>query len=183
MKAEACRASYCSLETVSRTTSFLDGGQPPQSLSSSHQACLKILPPHPRGTAGSISSQVHVTAANLARADALSWQTATNQTNRPKGKAFPAQTFGTRRARTPRSQRWSEGCPSRQGKGIQREVAPRGQPRGKLHSTGALGHENDPIGRCDITARKQAHGGSTARKRGSRARKYPYRRCTAGKHA
>jgi hypothetical protein len=79
------------------------------------------------------------------RADALSWQTATTtafgvetngkQISRRKRKTFPAQTFETRRARTcrARSQPWSEGGPSRQGKAIRavqhgREVAPRPTP-------------------------------------------------------
>src|SRR5262245_60155031 len=58
-----------------------------------------------------------------------------NQTNRPKGEAIPAGTFGTRRTRThrARSQPWPEGSPSRQGKGSQavqhgREIAPRPTP-------------------------------------------------------
>src|SRR5262249_14776827 len=64
-----------------------------------------------------------------------------NETNRPKGQAFPAQNFRTRRARTSRarSQPWSEGGPSREGKRIRavqhgREIAARPTPTIKSFS-------------------------------------------------
>lgn len=99
----------------------------------------------------------------LLRADALSWQTATTafgvetngkQTNRPKRKTLPAQTFGICRARTcrARSQPWSEGGPSRQGKAIRavqhgREVAPRPTPTIKASGQRGIrsnGHRRSP---------------------------------------
>src|SRR6516164_4104504 len=99
----------------------------------------------------------------LLRADALSWQTATTafgvetngkQTNRPKRKTLPAQTFGICRARTcrARSQPWSEGGPSREGKAIRavqhgREVAPRPTPTIKASGQRGIrsnGHRRSP---------------------------------------